>query len=383
MDPNRRPPTPELSALRIHRKPQPNPRRRRAGIGWLLILVLLAGAAWAVWSHRESLFGLGPLVQTAVVARMGGPQANALLTANGYVTARRQAGVTPKVTGRVKILLKDLGDRVRQGEVLAELEDADLLAAMEEVKAVLWVSKVTAERDLKLLEKGIGAPADYDISLAKSQEIAARVKNLEEQLENLKVRSPFDGMIIVKNVEVGETVSLFGAQTSRKSGPIFVVADFNEFEVEADVNEANIGKIRPDQAAEIALDAVPDRAYKGRLRQIVPTADRQKATIQVKVSLLDPDSKVVPEMSAKVTFLKSEAAPEPIRVLAPAAGIVERDGRRVVLVIENDRVAEVPVETGPEEGGRVLILSGLSGGEEVILSPPSELKAGGRVRKKP
>ena len=280
---------PELSSLRIRRDARPKRRRRR--VAWIILAIFLVGAAAAAYAFRERILDLGPIVRTGLVVRTGGPGDQAILTANGYLTARRQAGVTAKVSGRIKKLYKDLGDRVSAGEILAELEDADILAQYAEVKATSWVSELTAERERRLSEQKIGSQADFEIAVAKAKEAAARVKNLEEQIENTKVRAPFDGVIIVKNGEVGETVSLFGAQTSRKSGPIFVIADFHEFEVEADVNEANIGKIRPDQPAEIALDAVPDRRYKGRLRQIVPTADRQKATIQVKVTLLDPDEK--------------------------------------------------------------------------------------------
>jgi RND family efflux transporter MFP subunit len=270
---------------------------------------------------------------------------------------------------------------VKEGEVLAELENKDILATLEEARATSWVAELTAERDRKLVESQIGSQADYDLSLAKAEEAAARVKNLEEAVESTNVRAPFDGRIIVKNGEVGETVSLFGGQTSRKSGPIFVIAAFNEFEVEADVNESNIGKVEEGQPAEVELIAVPQKRYAGRLRQIVPTADRQKATIQAKVEILDPDEKVFPEMSAKVTFLKSApAASGPIRVLAPAESIVERDGRRVSFVVEEGHVRSVPVATGPADGRRVTIQSGLSGGETVVLSPPKGLADGGRVR---
>jgi HlyD family secretion protein len=366
----------ELSSLRIRRDARPRRRRRRGR--WLLVLLLLA--AGVVYAKREKVFGLGPVVETTVVEKQGDVPGAPLLTASGYVTARRQAGVSPKVTGRIEVLHKDLGDRVAKDEVIAELEDADLQAALEESKATMWVAKVTAERDKKLLDERIGSQADYDISLAKYQEASARAKNIEEQIKNTKVRAPFDGVIIVKNGEVGETVSLFGAQTSRKSGPIFVVADFDEFEVEADVSESNIAKIEPGQPAEISLDAVPERKYQGKLRQVVPTADRQKATIGVKVSLLDPDDKVYPEMSARVTFLRTAGAADPVKVTVPASAVVERGGRPVTFVVDAGRVREAPVETVPLPGGLLEVRSGLSGGETVVLSPPEGLAEGGPIR---
>jgi RND family efflux transporter MFP subunit len=302
------------------------------------------------------------------------------LTANGYVTARRQAGVTAKVTGRIRVLHKDLGDTVEEGEILAELEDGDLVAALEEVRASLWVDELEAQRAKELAERGIGSQADYDLALARARQSAARLKNIEEQIENTRVRAPFRGVIIVKNGEVGETVSLFGAQTSRKSGPIFVVADFGEFEVEADVNEANIGKLYARQPAQITLDSVPDHGYEGRVRQIVPTADRQKATVQVKVSLLDPDDRVYPEMSARVTFLSEGAESELMRVVAPASGIVRRGDQTVALVVDGGRVSEVPVSVEPPSEGRVVVTRGLAGGETIVLSPPDELSDGEAVR---
>jgi HlyD family secretion protein len=368
---------PELSSLRIRRDARPRRRRRR---GRTILVLLLLVAAGVLYAKREKVFGLGPVVETTVVVKEGDAPGAPILTASGYVTARRQAGVSPKVTGRIDALHKDLGDRVAKGEVIAELEDADLQAALEEAKATMWVAKVTSERDKRLLEEKIGAQADYDLSLAKYQEAAARAKNIEEQIENTKVRAPFDGVIIVKNGEVGETVSLFGAQTSRKSGPIFVIADFNEFEVEADVSESNITKIEPGGPAEISLDAVPERKYQGKLRQVVPTADRQKATIGVKVSLLDPDDKVYPEMSARVTFLRMGGSVEPIKVTVPASAVVERGGRPVAFVVDAGRVREAPVETVPLPGGLLEVRSGLSGGESVILAPPPGLADGSPIR---
>jgi len=344
---------------------------------FLLLLLGIAGAAYAL---RDRILGLGPLVETGTVVRSGGSEDRAVLVANGYVTARRQAGVTAKVTGRISKLYRDLGDRVSAGELLAELEIADLLAAKEEAQATVWLNELEAKRAKELAASKVGSQADYDLAAAREREAAARLKNIEEQIENTKVRAPFDGIIIVKNGEVGETVSLFGAQTSRKSGPIFVIADFREFEVECDVNEANIAKVRKEQPADIVLDAVPERSYDGRVRQIVPTADRQKATIVVKVSLLDPDRLVYPEMSARVTFLRPGEPEAPSLVTAPAEGIVEREGRKVALVVRGDRVAEVSVETGPAAEGRVVIRSGLSGGESIVLSPPPDLADGSRIR---
>ncbi|MBI3845546.1 MAG: efflux RND transporter periplasmic adaptor subunit [Planctomycetes bacterium] len=344
----------------------------------VLLLLVVAGAGYL---FRERLFGLGPVVETGLVTRVGGTADAAVLTANGYVVARRQAGVTPKVSGRIKVLHKDLGDHVTKDEVLAELDNADLLASLDEAKATLWVSDLTADRNRKLAEQKVGSQSDADIALARAKEAAARVKNLEEQIDNTKVRAPFDGTIVVKNGEVGETVSLFGAQTARKSGPIFVVADFHEFEVEADVNESNIAKIAEGQPAEVALDAVPNRLYKGRLRQIVPTADRQKATIQVKVSLLDPDEHVYPEMSAKVSFVKSDqVASEPSRVVAPADAVVESGAERAAFVVDAGHVRRVRVECGASVGGYVTITHGLDGGETVVRRPPADLADGQRVR---
>src|SRR6266540_2256731 len=293
----------DRSSLRIHRDRRARRGGRRAV--WVILLLVLLAAGGSVYYFRESLLGLGPLVETGTVARVGGAAESALLTANGYVVPRRQAGVTPKITGRIMKLNRDLGDRVKEGEVLAELENKDILATLEEARATSWVANLTAERDRKLVESNIGSQAEYDLSLARAKEAAARVKNLEEAVESTNVRAPFDGTIIGKNGEVGETVSLFGGQTSRKSGPIFVIAAFNEFEVEADVNESNIGKVEAGQPAEVELVAVPQKRYAGRLRQVVPTADRQKGTIQAKVEILDPDEKVFPEMTAKVIFLKS------------------------------------------------------------------------------
>ncbi len=370
----------DLSALRIDRDARPS-RPRRGLLWFFLVVCFLSAAGGAAYHFREKLFDLGPVVETALVVRTGGTGGSELLLANGYVAARHQAGVTPKVSGRIKVLHKDLGDRVLKGEVIAELDNFDILAMLEEARATMWVADLTAEREKKLLEANVGTQADADLSLARAKETRARVKNLEEQVENTKVRAPFDGIIIIKNGEVGETVSLFGGQTARKSGPIVVIADFREFEVEADINEIHVGKVRPGQPCDVELLSVPTRRYKGRLRQIVPAADRQKATVQAKVTILDPDERVFPELSAKVTFLP-EGAPviEPIRIIAPKDGVVERGGRRVAFVVEGERVRMKHVEAVEGKPGQLIISGGLDGGESIVLRPSPELADGARVR---
>ncbi len=370
----------DLSALRIDRDSRPSGPRR--GLLWLfLVLCLLSAAGGAAYHFRERLFDLGPIVETALVVRAGGTTGTVLLNANGYVAARHQAGVTPKVGGRIKAFHKDLGDRVVKGEVIAELDNYDVLAMLEEARATMWVADLTAEREKKLLDATIGTQADADLSLARAKEARARVKHLEEQVENTKVRAPFDGTIIIKNGEVGETVSLFGGQTARKSGPIVVVADFREFEVEADINEIHVGKVTVGQPCSVELTSVPSRFYRGRLRQIVPAADRQKATVQAKVTILDPDERVFPELTAKVNFLREESpVVEPIRIVAPNAAVVERGGRRVVFTVEGGRARMKPVEGIEDKPGQLVVSSGLEGGESIVLRPPPNLADGAKVR---
>ncbi|MBI3272020.1 MAG: efflux RND transporter periplasmic adaptor subunit [Planctomycetes bacterium] len=357
----------DLSALRIRRDPD---APSRGGWGRFLLLLVLAGAAgWLAWERWGKNLRL-PVVQTARVVRVAASEASAVLSASGYLLPERRANVSSKAFGRLEWLGIDVGTRVKKDEVLARLANADLSAQLEEAR----VGVADAERELarwKLaVEKGAEARerldhADTALALAR-----ARQKSAEAALEYSLIRAPFDGIVVRKGAELGETVGpASGSATGSAGGYICTVVAPDSLEMVADVNETNIARVRVGQDVELAADALPERKIRGQVRQIVPTADRQKGIVQVKIRLLDRDEALLPEMSARATFLRegAKAASPEKRVLAPRVAVREKGGRSFVLVVEADRVRAVPVETGDAGEQGVEIRSGLSGGELVVL----------------
>ena len=226
------------------------------------------------------------------------------------------------------------------------------------------------------------AQTRVDVLSAQLGQARAQVQLAEVGLENTRVRAPFDGTVLRKDAEVGEIVAPASAGGSLTRTSIVTMADLATLEVEVDVNEAYIAQIRNRQAARITLDAYPDTSFAGRVRQVVPTADRQKATVLVKVSILDRDPRILPEMGAKVVFLRqaNPASAAPRRVLVPGSAVVRAGGATSVWVIESERVVRRPVTLGAGRGADLEVRDGLSGGERVVLRPPAGLKPGARVR---
>jgi RND family efflux transporter MFP subunit len=218
--------------------------------------------------------------------------------------------------------------------------------------------------------------------------IQAEVEFAEAQLANTVIRAPFAGTVVKKMSEVGESVAPIppGVNISTSSGAIVALADLATLEMEADVSESNVAKLKEQQGAEVEVEAFPDKRYRSVLRQIIPTADRTKATVQVKVTLIDKDSALKPEMSAKVTFLapvRESGAAAPVgrrQVTAPQSAIVTRDGGPRAYEVVDGIVKVRPVVTGATRGSDVLVTQGLSGGETLVANPPEGLKDGDRVR---
>jgi RND family efflux transporter MFP subunit len=384
---------PDLSSLRIQRD---EPASRPAGSqrrGWLIavvVVVLLVVAGFALRSRP-------PLVEATTVAVTGGTgTAGEGITANGYVVARTKASVAAKLAGQLEYLGVSEGSRLRRGEVLARIESGDQQAALAQAQAALAQAQASLEQGQHDLERAQRLATEQVLSAADLENARTRVDVLDAQLgqaraqvqlaevglENTRVRAPFDGTVLRKDAEVGEIVAPASAGGSLTRTSIVTMADLATLEVEVDVNEAYIAQIRNGQAARITLDAYPDTSFAGRVRQVVPTADRQKATVLVKVSILDRDPRILPEMGAKVVFLR-EADPAlaaPRRVLVPEAVVVRADGETRVWVIEGERVAARPVTLGAARGADLEVHDGLTGGERVVLHPPAGLKPGARVR---
>jgi RND family efflux transporter MFP subunit len=387
----------DLSALRIDRSPEGSrsPRRRghwrKTGV-WLVVLLVLAAGSSFLWN----VFEPGIEVQLATASMTSPAQANAVLTASGYVVARRKAAVASKGTGQLVYLGVEEGDTVKKGQVIARLWDDDVRAALEQARQNLRVQEAdlkeagrSLERTKTLLEKQFIAQAEYDAAEARYKRVVASidaavaaVKEAEAAVENTRIIAPFDGTVLNKNADIGEIVApLAGATGSRAA--VVTIADLSSLEVEADVSEANITRVLSGQPCEITLDAYPEHHYPAFVSKIVPTADRAKATVQVKIRFKSYDRRVLPEMSAKISFLpekaRSDGNPSKSVLTVPASAVATRDGRQVVYQIQDGRAVEVPVVVGQQMGSQIEIKQGLKAGEKVIARVDEKLKAGSKV----
>jgi RND family efflux transporter MFP subunit len=331
------------------------------------------------------------------------------LTATGYVVPQKKADVASKATGRLEALEVEEGSRVREGQVIARLESQDVNAAMEEAAANVEVAKARlseARAELKetalalrrakeLIGKRFITLEDHDAVVARHEKAQASVesakaaidaaqaafKGAKTAVEYTMIRAPFDGVILTKHADIGDVVAPFSSTTQSK-GAVVSMADLGTLEVEADVSESNLAKVTLDQPCEIELDALPGIRLRGQVHQIVPTVDRSKATVLVKVRFLDRDDRVLPDMSAKVAFLSQELSAEDRtpRTAAPPSALLRRDGKEIVFVVQEGKLAEVPVETGERLGEWQVIKSGVKAGDVVVLNPPDTLREGTEIR---
>jgi RND family efflux transporter MFP subunit len=411
-------PSTDLSKLRINRDaPPPELRRalRRNVVIALLTLLLIVGAVFA-------LRGGGAVpVQVVTVAAASGSDgggsagAGTSVTANGYVVARTRASVSAKLAGRIADLRVSEGSTLRRGEIIATLENADYEAQAAQAKAAVataraelvearTASEVAAReasrlRDMQQKNADLVSEQDLDGVEGRARQSAARLEAADARLkaaqaslrfalanlENTVIRAPFSGTVLRKEAEIGEVVapSVGGGLTR---GAVVTMADLTTLEVEVDVNEAYIARVKKDGPATITLDAYPDTSFRGAVRQVVPTADRQRATVQVKVSILDRDPRILPEMGARVDFLEDSVAsgPEapaagPPRFRVPAAAVREVNGESVVWLVRNGRLEPRTVQTGPVSAGFREVRSGLAGGEQLLVGGVEKPEAGMRV----
>jgi RND family efflux transporter MFP subunit len=371
---------PDLAALRIDRGDEDVKRRP---VGWIVALAVALALAWIGWK-RWIAPARAPLVET-IVAKPAMNVANPpLLTATGYIVANRQAKITPKWSGKVVRLNFEVGQKVKRGQVLAVLESGDVEARLEEARAALADAQRELDRQSALWKQGVTSRALLDNAGARQQAARARVAQIEINRTDMVVRAPFDGTIATKSTEVGEVISsvMIGQVAGTlPAGAICTLVDLATLEVEADVNESNIAQLREGQPAEVTVDAFPGRKWRGVVRQIIPTADRAKATVKVKVKIVDAGDRLLPEMSATAAFLERERSEaelrETPRIWLPAAAVT---GGRVAVVGDGNRVALRAVTTGATHDGRVEITAGLKGGEHVVISTPRPLSEGDLVR---
>jgi RND family efflux transporter MFP subunit len=419
-------PVHDLQRLRIDRDAGP----RRPWLLWT-VLALLVAAAVAIYPRGRAYVAgrRAPEVElaraTQVVTAAGGSTDLPVLVASGYVVARHSSDVGVKTGGRLAHLKFEEGTRVRKGEVMAEIEHADIDAQLEASRRAVAESDAqlaqaiatrdeddrSYERQRALMRDGITTDAAFTVAQAAAAVSAARVRSAEasiasararvrvaeEALENTNIRAPFDGVVIKKRAEIGETVSPFGVQgqSSREGGAIATVADLGELEVQTEVSENSVAKLKPAMPAEVKLQAYQDQLYKGRLRQIFPSADRAKAIVEVRVTILDADQHVKPEMTASVTFQEQRAPETDSRLAADRAGqsvapivlipkrtVTEQGGQPTVWVVTGGAAARRVVKLGRERLDQVEVASGVVPGEALILNPPPTLTEGGPVRVK-
>jgi RND family efflux transporter MFP subunit len=402
----------ELATLRIDR----DGTTRRKG-RWLVYAALLLGVGLlgAIALRSRGTFAAVEIATTRPTVSRPGPGSPGLpiLTASGYVVPRRKAVVSAKIQGRLADLRVEEGSRVREGEILARLESADYEAQVQRSRAT--VERALAdlgenERQVRLAQQlahdGIvsndsleAAQSRVKIAQAALSQARADESLATAQFNNTIIRAPFGGVVLRKMAEVGESVAPIppGVNLSTSSGAIVALADLDTLEVEADVSESNVARLGAEQPAVVSVEAFPDKRYRAVLRQIIPTADRTRATVLVKVTILDKDPALKPEMNAKVDFQERPAsaaagadtpaggsappaAPAAPLVTVPAAAVVEREGHAFVFEVADGRVREIPVVTGAGRDGQVVVREGLTGSETLVLRPPATLRSGDAVR---
>jgi len=391
-----------LRELRIDRRPgAAKPRRRWPWVvgGALLLVVALV-----------MLMGGRPVeVETALArsAAEGGPAS--VLDASGYVTARRIATVSSKITGKVKEVMIEEGQHVTEGQILATLDPSDAVAQRQlahsqlasaqsnlaEAEAQLALAEENLRRNTALASQKLiaaqlldAARAERDSRRARLAAVRRNVDVARDQVEiailgtdNTVIRAPFTGVIVTKAAQPGEMISpISGGGGSIRTG-IGTLVDMDSLEVQVDVNEAYIGRVQPKMPVEAVLNAYPDWKIPGEVIAIIPTADRSKATVKVRIALKSKDTRIVPDMGVRVSFLDTPkpGAPKPSGVWVPTRSVQGKDKDSAVFVVEGEKVRRVPVGVGEVRDVDTLVTQGLKGGETVVLSPGDSLRDGARV----
>ena len=399
----------KLASLKIGRERDTTSggRRMRRSLVLILALAILSGGGFLVF--RSGFFASAVPIQITTVGMIYPSQTLTDFNASGYVVAQRRASVASKATGRLEHLAVQEGSRVKEGDVLAELESNDLKAEYAQIAAQLAAGRAdlikveternTAARNFRryrnLWDQRVVAQADFETAEDQHTRARAAVDSLKATIHSLEaalhraevlisytvIRAPFDGVVLTKNADVGEVVAPFGSSINAKAA-VVTMADLSSLMVQADVSESFLPRVHVEQACEIQLDALPDTRFPGRVNTIVPTADRTKGTVMVKVAFERLDPRILPEMSAKIAFLtrplgNSERQPY---LGVHREVITQRQGAQGLFRITGDRAEWVPLPTAAPKGDYVVLGETLKAGEQVVLKPPSTLKAGDRVQ---
>jgi len=401
----------DLAALRIQQEDRGGGRGRGLVVG-LVVLVVLGVVGAGAWYWATALQAVSVKV-APVTARGGNASApGAVLNASGYVVARRRATVSSKVTGKVLDVLLEEGQPVREGQILAHLDDtqpratlalaeaqlASARKAAAEDQARLQQAEVTLQRRAALVKENVVGKAELDEAQSEVDSLKARIAYTQQQigvaeqqvnlqktmLADMVVRAPFSGVAISKDAQPGEMISPVSAGGGFTRTGIGTIVDMSSLEVEVDVNETYINRVSNRMKVEAVLDAYPDWRIPSHVITTIPSADRQKATVKVRIGFDQLDPRILPDMGVKVSFLRDAPAPGQAavvpRALVPKTAVRTADGRSVVFVLKEDRVERRAISVGLENGDQVEVISGVSAGERVVVDAPQTLKDGDKVK---
>lgn len=392
-----------LDELRIEREPEAKGPTWK----WILVLVVIVALAPLAWW----LLGTSTVteVRTAVAREFQTSEARTSLNASGYVTARRQATVSSKVTGRVTEVLIEEGMRVEEGQILARLDDSNVRAryrlaeaqltskktALRETDALLVEARLNFERNKQLAKKGVASQAELDRIRAETRSLEARldrqraeievarrqVEIWKQQLEDTVIRAPFAGIVVAKNAQPGEMISPISAGGGFTRTGIGTIVDMSSLEIEVDVNEGYLNRVTQGQRVVATLDAYPEWQIPCHVIAIIPTADRQRATVEVRVGFEELDDRILPDMGVKAAFQESEEERSRISaIVVPHSAVRHQEGQDIVLVVHNGRVEHRAVKVHETRDGKVLLAAGLAAGESVVIEGPADLSDGEHVK---
>jgi RND family efflux transporter MFP subunit len=405
---------PDLGSLRIHDGQRGQSKMGKRIFYASIPILIFAGIVAAALTFRNQK----PVVEVAVAAKPDAGGRQALLNASGYVTPRRRATIASKITGRVTAVLFDEGTRVSEGQLLATLDDSDAKRALDSAKAdrdasraaiadyevQLRNAQILLRRADQLQKAGVQTQEALDnattaadslkakIELAKQQVSAAesRIGVAQQAVDNCIIRAPFAGIVVSKDAQVGEMVSPNSAGGGFTRTGIATVVDMNSNEIEVDVNESYIARVVPGQPVTATLDAYPDWQIPSKVRTVIPTADRQKATVKVRISFLKLDPKILPDMGVKVAFLEeeppapkekgkdNEKGPKAVAFI-PKSAVRSDSGTSFVLLVRDGRVERRAVSLGPDRGTEVAVLAGIAPGDSLVTKGPESLHEGDKV----
>jgi len=399
----------DLGSLRIHEGQRKGGRLGKAlaiFFGLLVVLAGVSGGIYAFWNQK-------PVVEVATVQKAGGAGGReALLNASGYVTPRRRATIAAKITGRVTGVFFDEGTSVREGQLLSTLDDSDARKVLEAAKAdhdsakaaiadyevQLKNARTVLRRAEQLQSAGVQTQEQLDnartaadslqakIGLAKAQASAAEARILEAQqaVDNCTIRAPFQGIVVSKDAQVGEMVSPISAGGGFTRTGIATIVDMNSNEIEVDVNESYIARVKPGQQVTAILDAYPDWEIPSRVRTIIPSADRQKATVKVRVSFVKLDPRILPDMGIKVTFLgeaqkQASGGAAPQMMIIPQSAVREDQGKQIVFLVKDNKTERRAVTLGGKRGSDAEVVAGVTAGDTLVVRGPDNLRDGQAV----